>query len=163
MQQESNQVCISFDFRSLTVAKRTPTGDGFNVTEYEIADENELWTDWVVVRVQFGHSFDSEINNTSVPFKEAFQNALKNLRDQVITTNPPVFNVEDTEINFYKGGIVNGTPANSSVGDVLLNLESNHDSKKVRERHSPDVLNLDTFLNLTCDTKAEEGNEINQI
>lgn len=155
--QVSNQVCISFDFRSLTVAKKT--GEGFEVAEYEVIDEESLWPDWVVAKVQFGLSLDTDAKGKSLPYKEVLQTALEDLQTAILSTNPPVFNVEDTEINLYKGKTVNGVANESTVGDVLLELESENDTKP-RDHRSFDVLHLDTFLNLTCESKDGEGKTI---
>lgn len=152
-------MCISFDFRSLTVGQRNASGDGFDVSQYEVADENELWADWVVVRVQFSHSIDAEAEAASATYKEAVHNALKELEVTITSSNPPVFNVEDTDINLHAGKTVNGVAIGSTVGDVLLELEdADDDDKKPKEKRTPDVLNLDSFLNLACDANnGEEG------
>lgn len=119
-------------------------------------DEHDLWIDWVIVRTRFGHSIDSETAGTA--YQEAIQTALRDLSVAIGTTNPPVLNVEDTEINLNSARSVSGSAANT-VGDMLLELENNEDSGNAgkRARSSPDVLNLDAFLNLTCDTNEAEG------
>lgn len=140
----------------MTVAKRNADGTGFEATPYEIVDEQELWNDWVVVRTRFAHNIDTEA--TGADYQEAVQRALNELGVAIKTTNPPVLNVEDTEINLHSASAVSGAKG-STVGDILLELESDDaDGKKAKEhRRTPDVLNLDAFLNLSCEAKEDES------
>lgn len=132
---------------------RNTDRNGFEAVQYEIIDEADLWIDWVAVRTRFDQSIDTEAAATTTTYSEALQSVLKDLGVAIATTNRPVFNVEDTEINLHHTNSVSGT-VGSTVGEVLLELEDDgDDNKKMKDRRAPDVLNLDAFLNLSCEVK----------
>lgn len=140
------------------MARRNVDGNGFEaVPQYEIVNESDLWSDRVVVSTRFTHSIDTEAAADANTHSEAIQIALKELGVAIGSNSPPVFNVEDTEINLHNASTLSGT-SGSTIGEVLLELESSSDdSGKSKERYMPDVLNLDAFMNLSGAVKEENS------